>query len=172
MTLVTVAGRDVELPDIEDPQAVFDFVINHLWTQRTRALAPDIHDDYKERCAYRGLKPHPLGGVTCCSVGALIPDVDYHPTLNSKQFTEDYPELIDAVFRGHDDACDASFCVLQDLQTLHDNYGELDPAGPDDAVTKDKREHRFHVEAHGVAMDHGLQYNCPDPNYKVSDIYE
>lgn len=60
------------------PQEIFDTVARHLFTQGKRAGYERNKEDYGDEsfaCRYRG------PGGTACAVGALIPDVAYHPEM-------------------------------------------------------------------------------------------
>ena len=80
--------------DYKSPQAVFDFVVNHLLKQNAQAMIDN-------RCLYRtsdGLK---------CAVGCLIKDNEYNLNMERRPI----PRLPD--LNNH-------FTLLRDLQIMHD----------------------------------------------------
>lgn len=64
----TVCGKTVLLPDMNDLQAVFNYVILHLRRQKVRS-------DGNGECLYRGRHN------TSCAVGCLIPDSRYTESM-------------------------------------------------------------------------------------------
>lgn len=64
------------IPETSTPQEVFDFVVNHLYTQGQPAMAGITND--LDWCTYRSPK-----GLTC-AVGCLLTDQEYKPDFEKR----------------------------------------------------------------------------------------
>lgn len=159
-----VCGNTVELPDLTDNQAVYDYVINHLRTQGEQSFTRRVGGKHPGsiKCLYRSTGK--AGGPVCCAVGALIPDERYSEQFEEtgmmpldETFEEDYArtEMLHLAVAGPDlsKVGDSLWELLKDLQVLHDEYVGCDDPGDPDCF-------EFHAET--IADDWDLGYTPPE----------
>jgi hypothetical protein len=91
----------IQIP--QDPQVVFDIVVEHALKQNCRSADPDNSND----CMYRG----PNG--TKCFAGALIPDDKYLPSFEGRGW-------ITLVAGGYVESHNRE--LISVLQEIHDCY--------------------------------------------------
>jgi|DEB0MinimDraft_10_1074344.scaffolds.fasta_scaffold49847_1 hypothetical protein len=100
--------QNAHVKTLVDKKEIFDYVVNHLRQQGTRALNMDLGD-----CAYRG------DDNTMCAVGCLLADDEYDPCFEGSSADELELELPHRL-RGH-------MNMLQSLQLFHDADDYWDP---------------------------------------------
>ena len=89
-------------------QEIFDFVVNHLLTQKEQSISS------KNNCYYKIEKDNK---VLKCSAGCLIPDEDYELSIEgeiwkSYSLGKNFPQIIDSDKDG----------IINELQTIHDSF--------------------------------------------------
>ena len=101
--------------EMETKQELFNIVVRHLLTQNKKStLGPKNYS-----CAYRG------ADGTKCAIGCLIPDEEYHESLEgvaawALMQNRNYSDRVGAVLKKRLDVLGGNLAC--DLQDAHDNY--------------------------------------------------